>query len=276
MRVCRFKYRFAIYLTYVLGLEVVDMAKVFKGVFGAVTLTVVLFVVLLVSGIYIALDAAPSCTIGSGSTTAASSGSGLTGNDLPLRSLETLVSESTQEEEGDALVSDATSDGSAPLGVLGTVDSASSNPTSNAGASNSPAGSQSSNSQAKPASSAPTGGSQGSSNNNGSAPVGSTTPPAVSEPEKTYYPARDEWIIEGHYEMITHPATNGERAVYGSLCNTCGANISGAAAMHLKETHHSGYHEGIVGYESYQISPERSEQVWVDTSHWITHPAYWA
>jgi hypothetical protein len=45
--------------------------------------------------------------------------------------------------------------------------------------------------------------------------------------------------------------------------------------QHLKETHHSGYHEGIVGHESYEIAPERTEQVWADTSRWVHHDGYW-
>jgi hypothetical protein len=41
--------------------------------------------------------------------------------------------------------------------------------------------------------------------------------------------------------------------------------------QHLKETHHSGYHEGVVGKEKYLVKDAWTEKVWVDTSHWVHH-----
>ncbi|MDR2673149.1 MAG: hypothetical protein LBC35_07750 [Coriobacteriales bacterium] len=116
-----------------------------------------------------------------------------------------------------------------------------------------------------------------------SAPSGNTAAPTkpapssppAAKPQKTHHPAWDEWVEEGHWETVTTPAIYGQREVYGSICNECGADICGRAAQHLKETHHSGYHEGVVGYEEYQITPEKTEQVWVDTSHWVNHEEYW-
>ena len=148
--------------------------------------------------------------------------------------------------------------------------------------SNSDAGSsqpQSSPSDPAPASEQPSSGQGG-----GSAPAPATPAPAAPAPsdpaavstlQKTYHPAWDEYVEEGHWETIEVPAVTGQREVYGSLCNECGADISGQATAHLKATHHSGYHEGVIGYETYEISPATSERVWVDTSHWVHHPEYW-
>lgn len=99
--------------------------------------------------------------------------------------------------------------------------------------------------------------------------------PAASTPQRIYHPAWDEWVEEGHWETVETPAVMGQREVYGSVCNECGADISGQATAHLKATHHSGYHEGVVGYETYVISPATSERVWTDTSHWVHHEGYY-
>jgi hypothetical protein len=82
-------------------------------------------------------------------------------------------------------------------------------------------------------------------------------------------------VEDGYWQETVREATYGERPVYGSVCNECGIDISGHAAEHLKETHHSGYHEGVVGYETYEITPAKTERAWVDTSHWIHHPESW-
>jgi hypothetical protein len=122
--------------------------------------------------------------------------------------------------------------------------------------------------QAKPGATAQSSGGA----NDTSAPA---APPASSTSAKTYYPAWDEWVVEGHWETQAVAAVYGQRDVYGSICNTCGADISGFAAQHLKDTRHSGYHEGVVGSESYVITPASTKRVWIDTSHWVHHPACW-
>jgi hypothetical protein len=103
-----------------------------------------------------------------------------------------------------------------------------------------------------------------------------SAPPATTESQKTYHPAWDEWVEEGHWEESVRAATYGERPVYGAVCNQCGQIIVGNPNQHLKDTHHSGWHEDVVGYETYEITPAKTERVWVDTSHWIHHPESWS
>ena len=119
------------------------------------------------------------------------------------------------------------------------------------------------------------GSSGGASSSGGGSSSSSSAPSTPSAPTSTYHPAWDEWVVEGHWDDVYVAATYGQRAVYGSVCNDCGANVSGVAVAHLKETHHSGYHEGVVGYKDYEISPAFTDKVWVDTSHWVHHPEYW-
>jgi len=61
---------------------------------------------------------------------------------------------------------------------------------------------------------------------------------------------------------------------YHSVCNTCGAIISGFAAKHLEETMHGSYSNNVpiqVG------STPLYENRWVESGYWttITHPGYW-
>jgi len=118
-----------------------------------------------------------------------------------------------------------------------------------------------------------TGGTSASSPSSSSS--SNNTPSTPSTPTSTYHPAWDEWVVEGHWDDVYVAATYGQRAVYGSICNDCGVDVSGIAVAHLKETHHSGYHEGIVRYEDYVIIPASTDRVWVDTSHWVHHTEYW-
>jgi hypothetical protein len=102
-----------------------------------------------------------------------------------------------------------------------------------------------------------------------------STPTADSSSNQIWHEPWDEWVSEGHYEDHYIEAVYGQRDVFGSVCNTCGLDISGNAFAHLKATQHSGYHEGVIGTESYIIKPSTTEQIWVDTSHSIHHEGYW-
>jgi hypothetical protein len=115
----------------------------------------------------------------------------------------------------------------------------------------------------------------GSGNSKSDKSDNGATAPTDPNAGKTWVKPWDEYVKDGYYKTTEHPAEYGYRDVYGSVCNDCGANITGHAMQHLKETHHSGYHEGIVGKEKYLIKDAWAEKVWVDTSHWVHHDGYW-
>jgi hypothetical protein len=120
-------------------------------------------------------------------------------------------------------------------------------------------------------------GSTSSFGNGGSAAGGTnaSSPPSSSNSNQTWHEPWDEWVVSGYYEERTIPAVCGQRDVFGSVCNDCGADISGNAFAHIKDSHHSGYHEGVVGSESYIVKPTTTEQFWVDTSHFVHREGYW-
>ena len=233
------------------------MLKVLRASRVIISLVILLFAVLVVWGIYTAMNSAASYTLSqSADPTSKPLDSGITG----------AITQTGASNNGviTGAVSSKTSE-DVPVSA-GTSDSTQT----------SSGGGGSSNSVPSEGSGSPAGGnigsnSGGSSNNNS----GSSNGNAPSTPAKTYHPAWDEWVVEGHWEDVYVAPTYGQRAAYGSICNDCLANISGVAVAHLKETHHSGYHEGIVGYEQYEITPGRTDRVWVDTSHWVHHPEYW-
>jgi hypothetical protein len=115
----------------------------------------------------------------------------------------------------------------------------------------------------------------GSGNSSSDKNDNGVTAPTDPNAGKTWVKPWDEYVKDGYYKTTEHPAEYGYRDVYGSVCNDCGANITGHAMQHLKETHHSGYHEGVVGKEKYLIKDAWTEKVWVDTSHWVHHDGYW-
>lgn len=242
------------------------MSKIKMTIVGASSLALTVFMALFGTGLYTALDAASSYSLG------VSTESSLTEEKLATpeeNAQQTALTDEVDEADAlEALISKPDPDTSdeSVLAATSTYEAAATRTASQAQAS-------------APAQSSQTPSVQSSSltpSVPSPAPTPSQSTPTPSVPEKTYYPAWDEWVSEGHWEEVTRAATYGERAVYGSVCNECGANVSGQAASHLKATRHSGYHEGVVGYESYQITPARTESVWVDTSHWVHHPAYYA
>jgi hypothetical protein len=233
------------------------MAGVIRVIKGIVALLVVAFIIAFIIGAYRALDAAGTYTLlTSEKADAVERGTPTT----PAPASDAFDTSTDQaEHSGDAFVSGTTAvtpDAPvSPTPVVGALD------VPDVGASTSDV--QEPGSDSRPTASA--------------APVASTPSeqPTAAEPARSWHQAWDEWVVEGHWETVVIPATYGQREVYGSICNDCGTVISGHAVEHLKETHHSGYHEGVVGYESYEITPERTEQVWVDTSHWVHHDGYW-
>ena len=231
------------------------MIKALKISRVIISMAILLFVVLVVWGIYTAMNSAAGYTLsqsnalelvetdaadGDSDSTASASGYS---NGIGAKS--STSSDSSDSEAGQS--TDSVNTDNAPL----------------SNSSDSSTGSSSSSS------------SEGSTSNGDGSMNSSIPSPAPAEPQKTYHPAWDEWVEEGHWENVSVPATYGSRAVFGSVCNECGANISGAAMAHLKETHHSGYREDVVGSEQYEVTPARTEQVWVDTSHWVHHLGYW-
>lgn len=228
---------------------------------AVVMLVIVAFIALVVGGVFMALEAAPGYTLAASRPAESAEGAddmSLAPDDVAVDAPDVAdisvgaVGAGWSTKNAAAQVqSESTGDGS------GASDQPDTSPSGHPSGAKSNAGSTASPAQSTAPIAAPSG------------------PPAATEPQKTYRPAWDEYVEEGHWDTETVGATYGQREVYGSLCNECGADISGRAAQHLKETHHSGYHEGVVGYEEYQITPERIEQVWVDTSHWVHHTESW-
>jgi len=240
------------------------MANTLRIIKAAVMLVIAAFIVMVIVGVYTALDAAPSYSLATSANALDTAGD----------SVEQALA---LDKVGDA--ADGAADAAAPSALSAPgdeSDSSSLQPSSAAsvGSTNNSSGGSTTNSN----SGSNTGSSNGGSSNSGggsSSGNSNTTTPAPSTPVKTYHPAWDEWVVSGYYETRTIPASFGQRDIFGSVCNDCGENISGHAAQHLKDTHHSGYHEGVVGSETYEITPARTEQVWIDTSHWIRHHDYW-
>ena len=242
------------------------MAKGFRIVRAVVTLLIAAFLVMVVWGIFTALNAAPSFTL-SQSDAASTDRNASVPNSLAFAAegdseyeRDTGVSDIIEQEAGN---SNSVAAGEAPSTTY-SPDSAVPNNSSSGGQGSPPATSSSGNGSPAP---------NGSGSSSGSS--GSSGSPAPSTPPRTFHPAWDEWVEEGHWVTEEVPATYAQREVYGSICNECGLTVSGFAMQHLKDTHHSGYHEGVTGYETYEATPARSVQVWVDTSHWVTHPEYW-
>jgi len=233
------------------------MLKVLRFSKTVVAFVLLLFIVLVVWGIFTAMSSSASYTLAQSS----SSDSFVSSEISRLASL--------SETSGDP-VTVASSDEEATSGYAAPSPSEDSIGIQNSDTSSNQSGGANNGNTANN-----TGNNGGSSGSGGSA-NNSTPPSTPATPAKTYYPAWDEWVVDGYWKENYIAATYGQRAIYGSVCNQCGANVSGFAVAHLKETHHSGYHEGIVGYEDYEISPARTERVWVDTSHWVTHSGYWA
>lgn len=241
------------------------MAKIIKGIAGIVSLAIAVFIVLVIYGLFTALNAAPAATLASSAqSTTTRTAHALDSQDfLQLSSKDALQS---------ALASTDLEDSVGDEGMEGSGNGEGAQTVSGRPTSTSP--SASGNSSGGSAASSPAS-STNSGNSNASTPPAASSPSAPAASPKTYHPAWTETVESGYWDTETIPATYGERSVYGSVCNDCGENISGSAASHLKATHHSGYHEGIAGTESYEITPATTKPVWVDTSYTIEHAEYW-
>jgi len=237
------------------------MSKALRITKAVITLLIAVFLVMVVWGIYTALNTAPAYTLSQSEDAPTARDTGLLGvQAYPAEVVVAKVGDQGNNTEDQVVQEEDASDAveqtpSSPVTPCSPQTSPSSPSSSSAPSGNS----GSSNSTSPPA------------NNSGS----SSAPHAPSTPAPTYHPAWDEWVEEGHWVTEEVPATYAQREVYGSICNECGLTVSGFAMQHLKDTHHSGYHEGVTGYETYEATPARSVQVWVDTSHWVTHPEYW-
>ena len=234
------------------------MLKAIKLSKAIISTAILLFIVLVVWGVYTAMNSAAGYTLSQS-------------NALELPEVDAGSGVSGKPKTGDAGSLDAATDTNAspdPSGSGADQNADTGNPgdNSSSGSTNGSTGSASNGSS----------GNSGGSSNNGNSAGNNNPPPTHTEPQKTFHPAWDEWVEEGHWEETLIPATYGSRPVFGSICNECGANISGFAMAHLKETHHSGYREDVVGYEQYEITPAHTERVWVDTSHWVHHDGYWS
>lgn len=109
---------------------------------------------------------------------------------------------------------------------------------------------------------------QGSANQAIATPAGSTPNNSSSntsspQPEKPSLPSAQahEHSWTPVYTTVHHDAVYTQRAIYGSVCNTCGANISGFAADHIADFEHASYREDVVGYEDVLVQDAYDEQV---------------
>ena len=89
-------------------------------------------------------------------------------------------------------------------------------------------------------------------------------------PQPVWHPGWTEVIHHpAEYQEVWHPA----EGHYGSVCNDCGAEISGHAAQHLIETGHNSYRNNVW----IETSPGWTEHVVVREAwdEYIEHPGYW-
>jgi hypothetical protein len=239
------------------------MANTLRIIKAVIMLAIAAFIIMVIVGVYTALDAAPSYTLATSANALDTAGDSVEqaavldgASDAADGAADAVASSTLSANDGESGVAASSPSTVAPAGSVGSSNGGSA--AGSSGGDNSSSGGGSNNA----------GGSSGTGGSN-------ATTPAPSTPAKTYHPAWDEWVESGYYETRTIPASFGQRDIFGSVCNDCGADISGHAAQHLRDTHHSGYHEGVVGSETYEITPARTEQVWIDTSHWVRHEAYY-
>ena len=246
------------------------MTKVIKGIAGVFSLTAIAFIICVITGLFSALNAAPAYTIStSEESSLAERKDSLSSLFTPVGAGSEVVLNGESNEGGNTDIDGVFS--AAALGTLGRSSEDSSAGTT-AGGTHSNQGSSSASTvpaTTPPASSAPPVTAP-------STPTAPTSPPATTAPQLTYHPPRDVWVESGYWGEESYPATTGERPVYGSICSECGANVSGQGAAHLKATHHSGYYEGVVGSETYVITPAGTRQKWFDTSGWVHYDGYWS
>jgi len=242
------------------------MANTLRIIKAVVMLAIAAFIIMVIVGVYTALDAAPSYSLATSANASDTAGdSAEQAAALALDKVGDAADEATDAVASSALSASGDESGSASLQPSSVASAGSANSFAGDSTTDTSSGNNADSS------------SDGSSNSGGGSSSGGSNAatPAPSTPAKTYHPAWDEWVESGYYETRTIPASYGQRDTFGSVCNDCGADISGHAAQHLRDTHHSGYHEGVVGNESYEITPARTEQIWVDTSHWVRHEAYY-
>jgi hypothetical protein len=115
----------------------------------------------------------------------------------------------------------------------------------------------------------PGGAQPGGSSTGGSANGGSSVS-SGGQSGKTWHPGWSEqvWVDTSHYESVWVPAVGHE----ASICNTCGAEITGNAARHILDTGHSGHHG------TYIVDvPAHEEQQWISDGYYETiwHDGYW-
>jgi hypothetical protein len=114
----------------------------------------------------------------------------------------------------------------------------------------------------------------GSSGNTGGGSGGS---PGSSG--RVWHEGWNEWVVDvpGHYEQrMVSGAWDQPTGHYGSVCRTCGADISGFAAEHLLQTGHmGGYYTDWIPTGTIHHDAEY-ENVWVpEQGHNIWHEGYW-
>jgi hypothetical protein len=118
-----------------------------------------------------------------------------------------------------------------------------------------------------------TGSTGGSSGGTGSVPGGST-----GTPVQVWHEGWNEWVVDvpGHYEQrLVRGAWDEQTGHVGSVCWTCGADISGFAGEHILQTGHAGYYTAWIEGSAIHHDAEY-ENVWVpEQGHNVWHEGYW-
>lgn len=99
----------------------------------------------------------------------------------------------------------------------------------------------------------------GNTSNNSSS---NTSSPQPAEPSQPSAPSHEHsWTPV--YTTVHHDAVYTQRAIYGTVCTSCGAtlNTENDIVKHLKATEHHGWREGVVGYEDVLLQDAYDEQV---------------
>ncbi|MDR1184205.1 MAG: hypothetical protein LBK67_05365 [Coriobacteriales bacterium] len=96
---------------------------------------------------------------------------------------------------------------------------------------------------------------------------------------KTWHEGWNEWVVDvsGHYEQrLVRGAWDEQKGHYGSVCRTCGAEVTGNFPAHVEATGHmGGYYEDWI-FEGTIHHEAEYENLWVpEQGHNVWHEGYW-
>ena len=236
------------------------MLKVFKGIKTIVKLAIVAFIVVVLVGIYMALNAAPSASIRASEAQGAVSDTGL-GGEKPV-DVSGLVApeadDSLDDTAGeDESVDDLDADSADDVDRLFVDDNT---PESE----DNPSGSSSGAGITQPS---------------GGSPSSPSAPPSVNTKQPVWH--EPEYITvhhEAEYKTVHHEAVYTTVTDFYTVCNDCGFKVQGSIYPHQDATGHGRYSTDVPFPRQVLVSEAWDEQVLVKAA-WdeqvLVKPGYW-